>query len=140
MNLILDIKNLTDQSTYESIVTALGGEPLDVHVAAQRSARIALERVLPDPTHAAFLTYTDAATDGAVVREDAAVRAGLLLGLGVGVALNAYPDEDPGALARLSSDVVAGVLAADVTPVIAQDVARRVLRALARVADEPAVI
>ena len=140
MNLILDIRNLTDRETFDGMIAALGGGALDEHATTQRAARIALERGLTEETRPAYLTYSDAMTDGAGVREEAAARAGLLLGVGIGVGLNAYPDHDAIPVAQFAADVVAGVVSAGVGSVVAQDIARQVLRALARLSDEPAVV
>ena len=85
MNLILDIRNLTDRETFDGMIAALGGGALDEHTTAQRTARLDLERGLAEETRPVFLTYSDALTDGAGVREEAAARAGLLLGVGIGV-------------------------------------------------------
>ena len=140
MNLNLDIRNLTDRETFDGMIAALGGEDLDRHTTAQRTARLTLERGLTEQTRPAFLTYSDATNDGAGVREEAAARAGLLLGVGIGVALNAYPEQDAISVAHVAAEVVAGVVSAGVGSVIAQDIARQVLRALARLTDEPAAV
>lgn len=140
MNLTLDIKNLTDRQTLEDMIATLGGEALDQHARARKDARIQLERALSDGQRAAWITYSDAVNDGAGVREDAAIRAGLLLGVGVGVAINAYPDHDVLPVATFAADIVSGVVGAGVGSVVAQDIARQVLRALGRLTGEPAAL
>ena len=95
---------------------------------------------MPSDQRSAFIAYSDAVTDHEGTRADAATRAGLLLGVGVGVALNAYPDHDVPPIATFAADLVSGVVGAGVGSAVAQDIARQVLRALARLTDEPAAL
>ena len=140
MNLNLDIKNLTDRETFEGLIDTLGGEPLSTRDRARKDTKRALDAVLPEQSRPCFIAYADAVADSAGAREDAVLRVGLLLGLGTGVAMNAYPDREPGALARVATDMVAVAISSEVGPAVAQDVCRLVLRALARVTDEPAAL
>ena len=133
----LEIRNLIDRSTFEALIERLGGVPLSEHEQQRRAARRALEGLLSGDQRPVFNLYSDAVTDSAGVREDAATRAGLALGVGVGVALHAWPDRDVGALATFAAELVAGVLGADVGATVAQDLAEQVLRVLARLSVEP---
>lgn len=136
----LDIRNLTDQETFEVMIARLGGDAISERAQTRQTTRRALESALSGDTRSLFIAYADAVTEHEGAREDAATRAGLLLGVGVGVALNAYPDHDVPSIATLAADVVSGVIGAGVGPAVAQDIARQVLRALARVTDEPAAL
>lgn len=134
----LDPRNLTDRETLDAMITRLGGDALSDHDQTRRARRRAFEGALLDEQRLAFVVYSDAVIDQEGAREDAVMRAGLLLGVGVGVALNAYPDHDVPLVAAVAADVVSGVVSADVGSAVAQDIARQVLRALARLTDEAA--
>lgn len=125
MNLNLDLKSLTDRETLDR---------------ARKDTKRALDAVLSEQACPSFVAYADAAADSAGGREDAVLKVGLLLGLGTGVAMNAYPDQEPAALARVAADMVAVAVASEVGPAVAQDVCRLVLRTLARVTGEAAAL
>lgn len=132
MDLTFDIKKLADRETYEALVTNMAGRDLDAHNEARDDARHRLDAVLPPEARDALVSWSDVSVDGAAMREEAAARAGLALGIGVGAALAAHPHEDASALATVASDVVSSVLAGPMPAPRAQALATLVIETLRR--------
>lgn len=134
MNLIPDLKHLTDRETFEAMVENIGGPPLSATLRHRRDASKVLDSMLTAEMRAAFLTYSDACSDANSQREVAAVRVGIAIGVGVGAALAGFPEEQPDAISMLAADVVAAVIGAPVPATVAHDCAKHVLRTLRRAA------
>lgn len=132
MNLEFDIKHLADPSVYDALVANLAGPHLEALERTRAEARRALEAALPPEARGLLLTWSDAAVDATCAREEAAARVGLALGVGVGAALAAHPDEDPAPLATTAADVVISVMAGPLPAPLAVDVARLVMDTLDR--------
>lgn len=132
MNLELDIRHFTDSTTYEALVAQAAGPVLEEVDRGRSVARRALEATLPPDARPLLIAWSDAAVDSASRREEAAARVGLALGVGVGAALAAHPNEDPAPLATTAADVVCSLMAGPLSPPKAQEVALLVMRSLER--------
>lgn len=119
-----------DREAYEALLERLGGAGLARQLAAQREARLALQATLSGDQRAGFITYADAATDAAAVREEAASRAGLCCDVAIGTALARFPELDPDAVVDAASGAVGAVLGADLPPELARQVASVTIAAL----------
>ena len=140
MEFILQIENCTDRATYEIMIEAVGGEPLNTQARQKTEARRAFEATLSESQRAPYMDAVDALTDAAALREEAAVRVGLAFGVGVGAAVTAYPDQPAHELTVVAADVVASVIGSPLPPPVAHEVAGLVLRTLARVSGKVAAV
>lgn len=128
---LLNIDDLTDRPTLETMIEWAGGRSLEAHREAARVARVALEAELTSEQREVWAVYSDAATDAATVREEAVASVALATGIAVGAALT-FEDEDPEALTRLGSRVASSLLASGMPMEVVHDVARTTLAALTR--------
>ena len=135
MELTFDLKHLTDRDTYETLVSNMAGGALDLQAEARSDARRRLEAVLPPEARDALVSWSDVVVDGAAMREEAAARAGLALGIGVGAALATHPDGDAADLAEVASNVVTSVLAGPMPAPKAAALATLVIETLRRASD-----
>ena len=127
------IDDVLGRDAYDALLDRLGGDALAAQLDLQRSTCQRLQARLTAEHQPLFLDYADAAADHVALREEAVVRAALCLGVGIGAALARFPDQAPDALAQTAAAAVGGVLAADLPPSVADEVARAALGALARV-------
>ena len=133
MELTFDLKHLTDRDTYETLVSNMAGGALDLQAEARSDARRRLEAVLPPEARDALVSWSDVVVDGAAMREEAAARAGLALGIGAGAALVTHPDAAD--LAEVASNVVTSVLAGPMPAPKAAALATLVIETLRRASD-----
>ena len=127
------IDDVLGRDAYDALLDRLGGDALAEQLDLQRHTCLRLQARLTTEHQPLFLDYTDAAADHAARREEVVVRATLCLGVGIGAALARFPDQPPDALAQTAAAAVGGMLAADLPPSVADEVARAALGALARV-------
>lgn len=129
----LQVEHCIDRETFEQMIENIGDRALATKQRQQETSRRALEAVLPAEVLPAYRTHSDAVSEAFTIREFAAARVSLTLGVGIGAALAAYPDETPETLVAVASGAVRAVLAVPVEPGAAQDMVEFVLKTLRRV-------
>lgn len=128
----LRVDDLCTRDQFEALVARMGGEPLAAQSEVVRDTRTRLQVSLASDQREAWLSHADALSDAGALREEAAVRAALALGVGLGAALTRCGDAPAAAVVETASGVIGALLGSRLNARDADAAARAALDAVQR--------